>query len=97
MGEKDWKDFADTLRFGRAKSNHVRVNVVGNQNAGKTTLVKLLQNMDVKCPDKLQPPTEALDITEITSRCTEIDGKKHWETDVAGNSELWILCYFYIQ
>ncbi|XP_045169165.2 uncharacterized protein LOC123531925 [Mercenaria mercenaria] len=84
---KDWDLLCQTLRCGRAKSNHVRVNIIGNQQAGKTTLVKRLHNMDVQCPDKHQIPTEVFEINEVSSRCKEIDGEKHWDTKREGYME----------
>lgn len=86
LNNDDWILFRKTLKFGRARSNHVRVNVVGNQGAGKTTLVKRLQEIDIKCPDNCQPPTEGLVINQVTSRCVERNGVKYWETKDTGKS-----------
>lgn len=87
---KDWDLLNRTLRYGRAKSNHVRVNVIGNQNAGKTTLVMRLHNLDVKCPDNNLKPTEALEIKEVSSRCIEDGEEKVWETNLEGKTTVYI-------
>ncbi|XP_052760022.1 uncharacterized protein LOC128202891 [Mya arenaria] len=77
--------FAKTLEKGKARANHVRVNVVGNQGVGKTTLVQRLQRKKSTLPEKTMP-TEALGIEEITCRCLQPldDEKKKWETKESG-------------
>lgn len=85
INAEHWNLLTQTLRCGRAKSNHVRVNFIGNQGAGKTTIIWRLHQKDVKCPDEHQKPTEALEINEIASRCLEVNGEKYWETDLNGN------------
>ncbi|XP_060598665.1 uncharacterized protein LOC132752367 isoform X2 [Ruditapes philippinarum] len=84
LDENDWKLYRRTLELGRARSNHVRVNIVGNQGAGKTSLVKRLQGVDVKCSDLNQRPTEGLEINQVTTRCIERDGQRYWEANENG-------------
>ncbi|XP_045177026.2 uncharacterized protein LOC123537390 [Mercenaria mercenaria] len=84
VDNNDWDLFRKTLKLGRARSNHVRVNIVGNQGAGKTSLVKRLQEIDIKCPDNSQKPTEGLEINQVTTRCAERDGIRYWETKYRG-------------
>ncbi|XP_045177045.2 uncharacterized protein LOC123537399 [Mercenaria mercenaria] len=84
LNSGDWTLFRKTLKLGKARSNHVRVIVVGNQGAGKTSLVKRLQKIDIKCPDEGQLPTEGLEINQVATRCTVRDGERYWEADDRG-------------
>jgi len=71
----------------------VRVNVVGHQGVGKTTLVKRLQGFSPTCPDRNIQPTEALDIEENTCRCTEQPGNRIWETNINGIQNVTFLLF----
>jgi len=77
------------LREGKASSNHIRVNVVGNQGVGKTTLVKRLQREIKSCKDQVTEPTEALDIKRVTLRCVQsaTSEDKEWQTDLTGKTQ----------
>ena len=90
LDEEDWKLYRKTLKFGRARSNHVRVNVVGNQGAGKTSLVSRLQEIDIECPDPNRRPTEGLKINQVTTRCVERGGERYWETKAEGKRDPYL-------
>lgn len=76
------------LRTGKASSNHIRINVVGNQGVGKTTLVQRLQRSLTSCESQNPDPTEALDIDRITLRCIQSANAENteWQTNPEGNN-----------
>lgn len=43
-----WNLLSQTLKCGRAKSNHVRVNIIGNQGASETTIISRLHGKDAQ-------------------------------------------------
>lgn len=87
LDDKDWKLYRQTLQNGKARTYHIRVNIMGNQGAGKTTLVKRLQEVEVVCPDRMQRSTEILEINQINTKCTEKGGERVWETNDRGFEE----------
>lgn len=86
LTNEDWLLLTSALRKGETRSNHLRVNVVGNQKVGKTTLIQRLQRELTSCRDRPTQPTEALDIDEITLRCVDNGAEKTkvWETEKRG-------------
>ncbi|XP_052819911.1 uncharacterized protein LOC128245722 [Mya arenaria] len=90
LREEDWLMFYKAMVRGQARSNHIRVNVVGNQGVGKTTLVRRLQGKKTVCPDRRQAPTEALDIDENICHCVQAANgtEKQWETNLFGIDDL---------
>lgn len=91
MNSDDYVLFSKALQDGKARSNHVRVNVVGNQGVGKTTLITRLQRKECIQGHRKHCPTEALDVDEITLRCTQTkDSEKKWETKE--NGKCMVVC-----
>ena len=84
ISPEDWDSFERTLRHGAARSNHLRVNVVGNHGVGKTTLIKRLLQQEVKCPDPGHVSTENLEVHHLVARCWERNGEKVWQHDSSG-------------
>ena len=85
LRSEDYNLLYTAMKHGKAHSNHLRVNVVGNQDAGKTTLVKRLQRVLSSCIDNDTQPTEALDIDKTTIRCIQsLDGIVEWQTKQTG-------------
>ena len=80
------------LREGKASSNHIRVNIVGNQGVGKTTLVQRLQRTMTSCKGQVTEATEALAIDRITLRCIQAatGESTEWQTDLSGKT----ICFF---
>lgn len=84
----DWRLLSMALSNGKASSNHIRVNIVGNQRVGKTTLMRRLQRRLSSCKDQESSPTEALSIEEITLRC--VQNPKNKDTEWQSNDSGWL-------
>lgn len=95
LTSQDLAFISTALRKGKASSNHIRVNVVGNQNVGKTTLVKGLQRKLGSCKDRVACPTEALEIDEINLRCVQPKDNEdtEWQCSADGT---YFFCPFYV-
>ncbi|KAL4237678.1 Leucine-rich repeat serine/threonine-protein kinase 2 [Mactra antiquata] len=87
LDDNDWKLYSKTLNDGSARSNHVRVNVVGNLWDGKTTLIQRLQGKNVKCPDTPTRPTKGICINQVTSTCIVKGDKRLWSPIDGGYEE----------
>lgn len=87
LTEEHWRLYRATLTTSKARSNHVRVNVMGIQEAGKTTLIQRLQCLNIDCPVSKMKPTEGLNIYHTTLRCFEVNGKREWEWKDGGYEE----------